>query len=108
MVNTVVEVKEFPNGSHALLSDDFDLLDAMLTSQTFTPRVQKPVDFPYPSESTITAADKDLQGLRKAFSPVFLHVDSDGSLKRGLAGIPVGTSGRPVLLVGNHQLIGNL
>jgi len=32
MVNTVVEVKEFPKGSQALLSDNFDLLDAMLTS----------------------------------------------------------------------------
>lgn len=37
---------------------------------------------------------------------MFLTRGKDGQLKRGLDAVPTGLSGRPVLLVGNHQLYG--
>ena len=41
-----------------------------------------------------------------ALSPVFLTRGPGGQLVRGLQDVPTGTEGRPVLLVGNHQLYG--
>lgn len=42
-----------------------------------------------------------LQGLRRLVSPVFFSRDACGRLQRGLGGVP---AGRPLLLVGNHQV----
>ena len=42
----------------------------------------------------------------QAFSPVFFHINANGDLVKGIEGVPDGTIGRPVLLVGNHQLFG--
>lgn len=103
----IVEVKYFSQGSHALLADIKDLIKVIKTSTIFKPpRVMKPVDFPYPTIEEIRSADKNLTFLRQSLSPIFLSRQDDGRLSRGIRDLPVGSQGRPVLLVGNHQLFG--
>jgi pimeloyl-ACP methyl ester carboxylesterase len=106
--NAAVEVKEFKERGHLLLDDSFDLLDVLHRSKTLgPPRTPLPIDIPYPSQEDLDKAERDLLGaFAKAFSPVFLSKDKSGNLQRGIADIPLGTGGRPVLLVGNHQLYG--
>lgn len=108
MKNAAVEVEEFREGGHALLDDSVDLLNIMSFTRTFgPPRLPPPVDIPFPSQEDIDDVEKRIYGnFVKAFSPVFLSKDAQGNLQQGISGIPVGVEGRPVLLVGNHQLYG--
>jgi hypothetical protein len=49
--------------------------------------------------------DGGLTTLRRFVSPVFFSTDATtGQLIPGLSGVPLGQPGRPVLLIGNHQL----
>lgn len=59
-----------------------------------------------PSREDLIAADKQIDPLVVLTSPVFLSKDKDNKIVRGLGPVPTGAEGRPVLLVGNHQLIG--
>ena len=59
-----------------------------------------------PSREDLIAADKQIDPLVLLTSPVFLSKDKNNKLVRGLGPVPTGAEGRPVLLVGNHQLIG--
>jgi pimeloyl-ACP methyl ester carboxylesterase len=109
LTNAAVEVVEFRTGGHALLDDSRDLADILRKSKTLGPAedLQPNLDVPFPSQAEIDEADRNvLSTLTRAFSPVFLQKDAKGQLRRGIDSLPVGTSGRPVLLVGNHQLYG--
>lgn len=103
-----VEVKEFRRGGHAILDDAADLAAILKTTRIFgPPREPLPIDVPFPSDAEIANAERSfIDPLRRAFSPVFLSKDANGRLSSGIDYIPVGQGGRPVLLVGNHQLYG--
>lgn len=108
LLNAAVEVREFRDGGHAILDDTMDLNAVLQASKTLgPPPVPLPIDIPFPSQRDIDEAEQTIfGGFVKAFSPVFLHRDAQGRLQRGIQDIPVGTAGRPVLLIGNHQLYG--
>lgn len=61
-----------------------------------------------PSSEDLAAADRQIDPLASLLSPVFLSRGPRGSLVMGLGPVPTGSEGRPVLLVGNHQLMGEL
>lgn len=76
---------------------------------------------PYPSSADMQDVEDRFGGLLRSVSPVFLSLDPRGSnprleakygikrgaLQKGLRSVPVSKeAGRPVLLVGNHQLYG--
>ena len=106
--DAAVEVKEFRRGGHAILDDAADLAAILKTTKMFgPPRERFPIDVPFPSNAEIADAERSfIDPLRRAFSPVFLSKDANGKLISGIDHIPVGQEGRPVLLVGNHQLYG--
>jgi len=52
-------------------------------------------------------ADRFVDPLWGLTSPVFFSRDDGGKIVRGLQSVPTGVQGRPVLLVGNHQLLGD-
>lgn len=98
----IFQVISFPDSGHALLDGNVDLLRVIRDSDVFF--VKNDIyDVKYPSEDKFK---KNLDVLNKIYSPVFLSRGRDGRLRRGLANVPTGQSGRPVLLVGNHQLLG--
>lgn len=47
-----------------------------------------------------------IQAMDRFTSPVFLSVSERGELEEGLGGVPDHQSGRSILFVGNHQLLG--
>lgn len=68
-----------------------------------------PIDYdqPFPSEEEIAQIDNLVEPLVALLSPVFLSKEKGSNrLVRGLGPVPTGLQGRPVLLVGNHQLLG--
>ena len=102
-----VELKEFDNG-HALLEEDFiDIADEIMKSEILITNKDKMEAF-LPSEADMKQVDEQFGRILKSFSTVFLSRSTDGtkSLVRGIENIPTGKDGRPVLLVGNHQLYG--
>ena len=103
-----VEIKEFRRGGHAILDDAADLAAILRKTKTLgPPRVPVPLDVPFPSEADIANAENSfVNPLRRSFSPIFLSKDVNGNLNLGIDNVPVGHNGRPVLLVGNHQLYG--
>ena len=103
-----VEVREFRRGGHALLDDSMDLLAVLRASRTLgPPREAPPLQVPLPSPEEVARVDQTLlRNFVGAFSPVFLSRDAAGRLQRGIDNVPVGGAGRPVLLIGNHQLYG--
>jgi pimeloyl-ACP methyl ester carboxylesterase len=64
-------------------------------------------DFVAPNATQLEAARASLQGLRTAVSPVFVSTDAaTGRRQFGVRGVPLPKDlSRPVLLVGNHQLL---
>ena len=61
-----------------------------------------------PTEADYLALRPLAERLYRDTSPIFLsRRDGNGALQRGLQSVPTGISGRPVLLVGNHQFLGN-
>lgn len=64
-------------------------------------------DFKPPSSTQLEAARASLQNLRTAVSPVFISTDAaTGKRRFGLESVPLPKDvNRPVLLVGNHQLL---
>ena len=64
-------------------------------------------DIGFPSRKDLDEIDKRLKPLVRGTSPVFLSTAKDGRLEKGIKNVPVSKdAGRPVLLVGNHQLYG--
>ena len=104
---TFVEVIEFPNGGHAVLDGAQNLSKVLFSSSIFgEAKSDPPILNIYPTSKEIADADRQYGPIFKAASSVFLSRTSEGRLIRGINSIPVGLSGRPVLLVGNHQLYG--
>ena len=107
MTGTITDVIEIKKGRHALLAGGLDLSSMMKKSKIFkAPAPKKPIDYTYPSEEKIRYHDTQLAGLRTTTSPIYLRRLPDGTLERGLGDLPVGSEGRPVLYVSNHQLFG--
>jgi len=107
MSNALVEVIEFPSLGHAMLDGSQNLSQILDKSKIFGSSPAEPVieDY-YPSDKDIAEIDQQLALIFKGASAVFFSRGADGSLIRGLQGVPTGLSGRPVLFVGNHQLYG--
>ena len=57
-----------------------------------------------PTGRELELAEEGLQTLRTAYSPVFFSTAPDGSVHRGLGHLQL-EPGKPVLLVGNHQVV---
>jgi hypothetical protein len=100
-----VDVKEFECG-HALLEDGFiDFADEIMKSSVFDQPLNS-LDVPMPTAKDMEDVERTLGPFLNAMSPVFLTRGKDKLLHRGIENIPTGLEGRPVLLVGNHQLYG--
>ena len=108
MKNAKVELIELEEKGHAILDGSYDLAELLLTSKTFLRDIDSSeVYCPPPNSIDIKNAEKQAGNLIKAVSPVFLTRRKDGVIVKGIDDIPTGSStGRPVLLVGNHQLYG--
>ena len=116
MNSTKVELLEFVNTGHAILDGAIDLAKIMSKSKTFQPIVpESPVidlTVPFPSKEDIENINKQIGPFIKALSPIYLSRIIDPYTKKsrivsGIKNIPTGIeTGRPVLLVGNHQLFG--
>ena len=97
---------------HAALDDRLDLLSLMDRSPLYAPdrieaenRKNYVKDFTPPDEATVKKAFESLQPLATAVSPVFMSTRPGGAKEMGISAVPVpNEEGRPVLLVGNHQL----
>lgn len=100
-----LELKEFDIG-HNLLEEGFlNIADEILQTSIFgSPK--NPLDIPFPTEADMEEVERSFGPFLNAMSPIFLSRSKDGRLQRGVDSIPTGTDGRPVLLVGNHQLYG--
>lgn len=113
MNSSRVELIEFKDRGHAILDGSFNLAEVLMNSKTFRPpRAQLPIDIPFPSPEDILEAEKQTEPIMKLTSPVFLSRDPTKRVRgrslvqRGLGSVPTGLSGRPILLVGNHQFFG--
>lgn len=109
--STTVEVLEFQDTGHAILDGSIDLASVLFNSRTFQPPQAPSVEVPYPSDEAITTLQNQVGPFIKSFSPVFLSRESGtpgqpSRVVRGIGAVPTGQAGRPVLLVGNHQLYG--
>jgi len=109
--------KEIPNckiqlirgAGHALLYEPtrFNLTSAILRSSIVkTEKKPCPVEsWKYPSSQQIQDGLKSLSFFERAFSPVFYSTGPSGNTVYGLDGVPDGTDSKPLLFVGNHQLL---
>eukprot|EP00613_Pedinella_sp_CCMP2098_P035782 CAMPEP_0171813486 /NCGR_PEP_ID=MMETSP0991-20121206/79240_1 /TAXON_ID=483369 /ORGANISM="non described non described, Strain CCMP2098" /LENGTH=721 /DNA_ID=CAMNT_0012427069 /DNA_START=131 /DNA_END=2297 /DNA_ORIENTATION=+ len=97
-------------GHAALFDDRLDLLSLIGNSTLFAethhvPEINYVSDFERPNATTLERAASSLESLRTAVSPIFISTDANGRAVPGLRGVPLPSEvGRPVLLVGNHQL----
>lgn len=105
--STLIELIEYPDAGHALLDDSFNIVQLFKENKVFKENFSI-YDNIYPSEKDLSEVRQNLNRFRSIVSPVFISRNPDGSLRRGIASIPTGKSGRPVLMVGNHQLLGIL
>ena len=88
------------------LFGDLDLLELLRESRIFE-RKDPVKDFVFPSLKDLEEGSKDVERLASVVSPIFCST-SKGARVFGLEGVPspLDLGGRPVLLVGNHQLAG--
>jgi len=106
----LLKLVEIKNAGHALLDPTFDLAALLQSSPIFKPlpRPKNYVkDYKTPTLEKLEEASANIETLASIFSPVFCSTDPrDGQRCFGLGGIPdPDASGRPILFVGNHQLI---
>lgn len=93
-------------GGHALLIDP-ERLDLGKAIRNTLYKKDPVKDFVPPTKEQLAETRRSLVNpLRRLVSPVFFST-SNGVVARGLGGVPLpANTGRPVLLVGNHQLFG--
>eukprot|EP00981_Chlorochromonas_danica_P007123 scaffold1560_cov177-Ochromonas_danica.AAC.8 len=60
----------------------------------------------FPTSRELQDVERLLGPIFKASGVVFFSTDKDGSIHEGIDYVPTGQAGRPVLFVGNHQLLG--
>lgn len=107
MEKAYVDLKMYPGKGHAILDISFDLNKVLKDFNTNVRRREMgDTTIELPSIEDIRAVDKQLDPAFKVFSPIFLSTDNEGKIAEGLQHVPTGGEGRPVLLVGNHQLLG--
>lgn len=97
--------------SHAILDGSFRLDNVFKNSEIFrdnlSTRDMASYDVKFPCKKDIADIDRQLQPLVRGTSPVFLSTAKGGRIEKGIRQVPVSKDiGRPVLLVGNHQLYG--
>ena len=106
-----MEVKELDSNSHEPLAGDIDLVDLLKTSPIFQAPKDPVADFEFPSMEVLEEGSKDVEQLASFVSPVFCSFNAESPSQRlfGLNGVPTPeqVGNRPVLLVGNHQLVGS-
>ena len=103
-----MEVKELDSRSHEPLASNLDLLKMLKESAIFA--YKDPVSgYEFPSLEQLEDGSKDVERLASVVSPVFCSFDAASSSQRsfGLGGVPTPAEAgeRPVLLVGNHQML---
>ncbi|CAM9570420.1 unnamed protein product [Hapterophycus canaliculatus] len=62
-------------------------------------------DFEEPDESVIEEGRKSIDFLLKSLSPVFFSTGDDGISVPGLSKVPDKSKSRPIIFIGNHQLL---
>mmetsp|Transcript_69886 Transcript_69886/g.152030 ORF Transcript_69886/g.152030 Transcript_69886/m.152030 type:complete len:919 (+) Transcript_69886:47-2803(+) len=103
------QAKTMEDAGHNPLDDRVDLAALIRASPIYTAPPKGPDyvnDFRNPSLQQIEEGSKAVEGLASFVSPVFFSLDASGAHVRGLDSVPAPQDGRPVLLVGNHQLLG--
>ena len=102
-----IRVRNCGNRGHALLDPTFPLMKEIdefdnkyLKFKTGDLKVE------LPSADDMQQINKRLGPLINASSTVFFSTGEDGAVIPGIGNVPTGLNGRPVLLVGNHQLLG--
>ena len=100
------EVKPL-EGREALVGGQLDMVELLRESCIFRKRKDLVRDFAFPSLKALEEGSGDVERLASLVSPVFCSTLESGR-GFGLQGVPVPSElqGRPVLLVGNHQLAG--
>lgn len=104
-----LQVLTLESAGHEPLADrSVDLAHLLQESPICKKTPDYVTDFSYPTLEDIEEGSEGVEGLASILSPVFCSTGSDGKRAFGLAGVPTPAefSGRPVLLVGNHQLGG--
>ncbi|KAG5183756.1 Alpha/Beta hydrolase protein [Tribonema minus] len=116
LVNAPVDTVAQPRISHAALLEpsEVDLASLIRSSVIYTAPTQEPaaekpydpvLDFKLDRNNPLFKSQvESARRLEQIFSPVFLSIDSNGDLRRNLAGVPDTCDG-PLLFVGNHQLL---
>lgn len=106
------EVQALPGQSHEPLAEcSLELVPLLRASPIYKPLRLHPdyvEDFKYPTSEQFENASEGVERLASVLSPVFCSTGPDGHRQFGLDGVPLpnAVGGRPVLLVGNHQLLG--
>ncbi|MCO5564587.1 hypothetical protein L7F22_018251 [Adiantum nelumboides] len=99
-------VRYYKDSGHTLLLEDGLDLGTVIRGTLMYRRSKKydPVaDFVYPTTKEFEEAYQRTKIIRQLTSPVFFSTKEDGSIVRGLSGVP---EDGPILLVGYHMLMG--
>jgi len=98
-------VKIVKGAGHAALFAParFNITDEIL--KFVRPPIDPVMDWKFPTESQMKELEESNAFLKKVWSPVFFSTDAAGKTVAGLDGVPNLTDGRPLLFVGNHQLL---
>eukprot|EP00933_Yihiella_yeosuensis_P021264 TRINITY_DN16868_c0_g1_i1.p1 TRINITY_DN16868_c0_g1~~TRINITY_DN16868_c0_g1_i1.p1 ORF type:complete len:910 (-),score=173.94 TRINITY_DN16868_c0_g1_i1:106-2814(-) len=106
----LLKVVELKDAGHAPLDDRVDLAALIKDSPIFEPpkkRTDYVGEYKAPSLEQLEEGSRNVEFISSIVSPVFCSWDaSEGRRRFGLQGIPDPSEiGRPVILVGNHQLL---
>jgi len=101
-----VDIRSFRDRGHAILDGTLDLADIMRRSKVFKSDLGSAYESFLPSQMDLKEIQPLIDRFYQATSPIYFSRNSKGDLMRGLDSVPTGLEGRPVLLVGNHQLLG--
>jgi len=106
-----LQVKELEGvGLEPLSNGGLDFAAIICDSPVCKPPRDLVKDFSFPSLSEVEEGSANVERLASVVSPVFCSASNADASKRefGLSGVPTPAdlNGRPVLLVGNHQLYG--
>mmetsp|Transcript_98223 Transcript_98223/g.174876 ORF Transcript_98223/g.174876 Transcript_98223/m.174876 type:complete len:700 (-) Transcript_98223:6-2105(-) len=97
-------------GLEPLSNASLDLASLLRASPVCQPREDVVNDFTFPSLEAVEEGSEGVERLAAVVSPIFCSCDGEAVSARqfGLGGVPTPEelNGRPVLLVGNHQLFG--